>query len=1325
VYGDIKENVTIAGIFNIYDEYGNVDYVQLEHLSAFVLAINDINARTDILNDVHLNYIIRSGIGATESTLTAIDISKHPDNIISAVTALSFEEVNEMSSIFAENKIVLASSVDDASDFSNGIKYPYLVNSNPLAPSSAHIQQVTFCLLGTQGIVIFASNDEWHTYSAYEASNNDVCKLTVRAKYMFDPETTDFSVIISNALNIQSTVMLIYTNAKCAALLLEQGYNAGLFRKGVMIIVGEDISNADMIPYFSSSTDIGSVLKSALGENFWPKYYILAQSANGVTFMKKWTKQNSTQITCNTTVDSDGNFYLYQNSDKLGGCVGLNFSSYKSDGSNLNDYTAYTYDATYLIAYGLQHLRNNNKLFTGENLLSAVIYNVSFSGPTGPFYLLKGKPLENKYGIGNRGGALAYRILNFKETIFYADNSKGFSDVVTVLSNGQIVPCNRKLLTCFSLTYNTLDGAFANGYPPYAFSSLPKFVKIGGLFAPLDSNGYPNKMQMEMFAAFKMAITEINNKKDGLYDTLLPSTTILYDLQIANGYLDALNSAQSLIDAFYYSGVKAVISGLPNDETKASHSIFSADGNDIFQLNSFASDSALVDGLTYKYKAQLVPIDSYEGAVLQDLICTYFNYRKVAFISSNDDFGQAYLNEMTIYRDYCEFDQLLNLVVPISESDYSSYIDELKVSGARVIILLVSGSTAASIIELGFQSGIFGEDYQIFTSSLTASTMISSFSDNADISTLMKGIIYAEFWPDYAFNTDSGKQFLTRWREQTYRGQSLYQGILQCDKSLDDRGDTYIYQSQNGTICAGLNFSSYSIDKPDLTPYALFTYDAVYALARGLDNLVKAGSSINGDSLRDVLLTEVNFTGVTGLVEFENTDINELYFSRGDRDLGIHYKIMNFNADAYKNNASNSFVQVLQWTNLEGVHDCDNFTTCTGFIFCSEDNTVVKESESTIIKTMPVGGIVVLALISFIIIVMVVIYTGLTIRFYNSKLVKAAQPEMLICILLGVLLAAGRVLIAAFPINEYSCISGLWLAHLSFVLAFGALFIKTYRVHIVLNSKNFKRVVFTGSKAMKYMSAALLVFIILLIILTAVGRPHRSYNSSTTSNQTTKTVRCAFHRPQIHTALFILEAVIIFVGARLCLAVKDVPDAVNESKFIAIAITFILMLAVLVFPIVFLLGLEPVVYQIIASVSFGVAAIVTVNAIFLPKAISILSSQENHINLKHKKKHKVVVPVNDANNEGHVSITQTSSIPLNINGVFTTNNNVVVNQENIFEVTKAIVSKMKPDDKTRFCYENISNFQAMLLNVHSNMSQGSSHASNSMIDNVEPLSNTL
>ncbi len=73
-----------------------------------------------------------------------------------------------------------------------------------------------------------------------------------------------------------------------------------------------------------------------------------------------------------------------------------------------------------------------------------------------------------------------------------------------------------------------------------------------------------------------------------------------------------------------------------------------------------------------------------------------------------------------------------------------------------------------------------------------------------------------------------------------------------------------------------------------------------------------------------------------------------------------------------------------------------------------------------------------------------------------------------------------------------------------------------------------------------------------MVALTVIGQPHKSAIVTTVSNETTYDIECSFIYPQFQTALFAVEAAILLAGARLCWAVKDVPDAVNESKFIAI-----------------------------------------------------------------------------------------------------------------------------------------------------------------------------
>jgi hypothetical protein len=86
-----------------------------------------------------------------------------------------------------------------------------------------------------------------------------------------------------------------------------------------------------------------------------------------------------------------------------------------------------------------------------------------------------------------------------------------------------------------------------------------------------------------------------------------------------------------------------------------------------------------------------------------------------------------------------------------------------------------------------------------------------------------------------------------------------------------------------------------------------------------------------------------------------------------------------------------------------------------------------------------------------------------------------------------------------------------------------------------------------------------------MFVFTFVGKPHKSAIVTNVSNRTTFYLKCSYDFDQFHIALFAAEAVALLAGSRLCWAVKDVPDAVNESKFIAIGelVQFILDIVLL------------------------------------------------------------------------------------------------------------------------------------------------------------------
>jgi hypothetical protein len=293
----------------------------------------------------------------------------------------------------------------------------------------------------------------------------------------------------------------------------------------------------------------------------------------------------------------------------------------------------------------------------------------------------------------------------------------------------------------------------------------------------------------------------------------------------------------------------------------------------------------------------------------------------------------------------------------------------------------------------------------------------------------------------------------------------------------------------------------------------------------------------------------------------------------------------------------------------------------------------------------------------------VLIISGSLFTYRTTKLIKASQPGMMCFILLGGAIGSIRVINTGLDITDSSCISGLWLGHLSFVLVFGGLLIKTWRVNRIINSISLKRVKITASDVFKMMLVVLAFAVIYMSLLTWVGLPHQSALTIEKSNHATRYLRCTFVYSQFHSALFALEAFILLYGAmsvqymtnitfiyliyivtifRLCWKTKNVPDAVNESKFIAfgkkslsssfleilyvmvyieiLAMGIIVLISSLVFPIVLLIGLMPTLQQIITTIAIFIANIAAIVIMFSPKILTLREGGDVDGDMKIKKK---------------------------------------------------------------------------------------------------------
>lgn len=1053
--------------------------------------------------------------------------------------------------------------------------------------------------------------------------------------------------------------------------------------------------NVDFFDHFTPNADIPNIMKGVILVEYYPQSYFIEKGDRSY-FVKSWHDLPNTVNNCSTAVDSVGYHYLFPNGNirAATGCVGLNFSHYDVNGSDINPYAALTYDAVYVLAKGITWLLEQELDVNGDNLLQAIYDLPPFYGATGIQDYSPGNPRFSNYGRGDRVDGHTYRIKNFNADGFLSGYNTSFVQVALWSHEKGFHSCDITEI-CESIIYNTPDNSIPSCYPPYSYAYPPQFVKLGALFCPVDSAGNIDLVQIENLAAFILAIDAINNKTDGIFDNLLPNTQIVFSFRSGAGYAGGIAAADSVTKAFNGIGIVGVVNGLTNLEVTLDNELFK--DHALVQSHSMAQDSNLGTANSFPYKVQTVPLDSFEGDVLQEMICNFYGYRKLTIFATDDDLGSLSSSVMQNGR-YCTLNLLsIHSFLP-DTTDFTDIISGAKLAGAQIFVFFMEARNAAYLLEQGYVSGLFHEGTQIFLCSYASTyELFLHFTTASPVESILKGVITLEPWLDYeVYHSSTGALFLQRWANQPSTTRGLRHGKMSCDLTMDDEMASFLYtDSKNRSICAGLDFASYGINSTKvMNPFAPLTFDATLLLAHGFDFLISQGVSLNGDHLMKVLLNNISFIGATGLVKLSPGIRSESYYGRGDREEGLHYRIKAFDAPTYLVTLNDSFVDIGSWDTTHGFQKCSDQSEfrCVDMVYNTNNDQPASDTPPDIIVVLLPGerGL----LISLAVLVLLVAFGifGVIFKHQKSKLIKASQPVMLYFIIFGEVLAAIRVLIAALPISDASCISGLWFGHLAFTIVFGALLIKTWRVHRIVNNTTLKRVKITGHDVARIMLFGIMFIVIFLTVLTVVGHPHQSSTSTTTSNQTTREIRCGIVHPQIHTTLFAIEAVVLVIGARLCYAVKDVPDAINESKYIASAMTVILMMCCLVFPIVFLISLSHPIQQLIASLSFAVGALMTM-AIFLgPKLLRLyIGDQENK----------------SARNHG----------PSNSTGA---DAKIVPKSEPQKNVEAGVIyaadmlKSMSSDEKVRLCMEQINIWRASLLAIEEkNTGSGSGSNNNS------------
>ena len=494
-----------------------------------------------------------------------------------------------------------------------------------------------------------------------------------------------------------------------------------------------------------------------------------------------------------------------------------------------------------------------------------------------------------------------------------------------------------------------------------------------------------------------------------------------------------------------------------------------------------------------------------------------------------------------------------------------------------------------------------------------------------------------------------GQTFLKRYLAQPNSITILPNGTQVCHLDKDDTGN-YLYKSfdpfSGQWRCTGFQFNTLHQDGRDGSTYMGYVYDATLAYFHAVDLLLKTKQItlaqlrnkntpwLLGTSIKNLLATNVSFTGATGQVSFSKGIAGSKIYGYGDRATNLGFNVYNWQ---YTNTSMGVFQRVARWTSELSYMDCmhDPLTPIPLWMggchlpisYNSPDGVSVPADRSEdFIQIVPApmkGFLLALAVVTFA--TALFILTVLYVVKAKTRLVKASQPAMMLYILVGVVLSAVRIALAGFDPTDGLCHVEVWSGHLAFAFLFFAMTVKQWRVFkIVLGG--LKRVKITSFQVLCYTAALIGIVTIILSIYSAIGRPHVAYVAVPliTGNNLQKPF-CTTSMPGFDYVLYAIEgdrhtlstypvntqthatcnyrfscslthhfvshplACALCFATYLCYRTKDTPDAVNESKSFASTVFLIVFASIAGLPIVLSLPLDPYMSQMIIGLCFSIA----------------------------------------------------------------------------------------------------------------------------------------
>ena len=578
--------------------------------------------------------------------------------------------------------------------------------------------------------------------------------------------------------------------------------------------------------------------------------------------------------------------------------------------------------------------------------------------------------------------------------------------------------------------------------------------------------------------------------------------------------------------------------------------------NGVLQIGYEATEDDLTNRV-YNNFVRTNPPRAQEAYVAPMLTYNVFGWTRIAFVKAYTTYGFHASFKYDIY-----FTDRLGIPANIQErtdhiiypiqTDYTDIIEEIRATKFRILFLFADADHGAAFLSAAYKANLLHEGTQLIVGSVLSEPAawkvhLGKTLQDSEIAEVLKGAI--AFRPILNRTIPPAVDFINRFRSLP----STLGNDTHCDQSKDVEG-IYYNQNADGTVCAGLNFSSFLPSGSDIAKGAFYAYDAVVALTLGLHKHLYV------EHLESLLHTPyhyyylmmsfnaVQFDGASGHVAFEPFPDRQ----NNDRLTNNLYEVVNFDDRAFLMDNNMGFFRVGYINTDTGFTYCDTDTDseCRKFVFNTRNGQVPSDRPPLKTLYMPLVLRVLLLALSVLTIITVLLFSVGLFVFRRRRLIRVLQPEFAILMFTGCILLAANAIIESLRVTNLRCMVTFCLAHLGCCLVTTPLVAKTARINVVLNSRLRKVRV---SIAQSYLLSLALLSPIFIGTAIIIAQNDISVGSREITNSLelhTRQLLCIGGTGPVVNFIYTYQAFLMLTGFMLCYPIRNLPAGISDVSLV-------------------------------------------------------------------------------------------------------------------------------------------------------------------------------